>query len=67
VAGAPSTPGAASSTTSPAAVDGANAASAPRLSASHLDDVDLDVVTDADRLADAAGECEHEYPSMGVW
>jgi hypothetical protein len=28
--------------------------------------VDLDVVADADRLADAAGECEHEYPSMGV-
>src|SRR3954452_24547411 len=32
----------------------------------HLDDVDLDVVADADRLADAAGECEHRYPSMGV-
>jgi hypothetical protein len=34
--------------------------------AAHLDDVDLDVVADADGLADAAGECEHVYPSMGV-
>src|SRR3954447_11705953 len=34
--------------------------------AADLDDVDLDVVADADRLADAAGECEHVYPSMGV-
>src|SRR4051794_41820725 len=35
--------------------------------APHLDDVHLYVVADADRLADAAGECEHRYPSMGVW
>src|SRR5215207_3324743 len=31
----------------------------PDGAAPHLDDVDLDVVSDADRLADAAGECEH--------
>src|SRR3954454_4096138 len=31
-----------------------------------LDDVDLDVVADADGLADAAGESEHWNPSMGV-
>jgi hypothetical protein len=35
--------------------------------AADLDDVDLDVVTDADGLADAAGESEHVNPSMGVW
>src|SRR4051812_46051599 len=39
----------------------------PDGAATDLDDVDLDVVADPDRLADAAGECEHEYPSMGVW
>ena len=31
-----------------------------------LDDVDLDVVADADGLADAEGESEHVYPSVGV-
>src|SRR3954462_3476823 len=41
--------------------------SQPDGAAADLDDVDLDVVADPDRLADAAGECEHEYPSMGVW
>src|SRR3954454_4865188 len=38
----------------------------PDSAAADVDDMDLDVVADPDRLADAAGECEHEYPSMGV-
>src|SRR3954471_24006587 len=37
----------------------------PDRAAADLDDVDLDVVADADRLADAAGESEHEEPLHG--
>src|SRR3954451_13690753 len=39
----------------------------PDRAAADLDDVHLDVVADADRLADAAGECEHLLPLHGLW